>query len=271
MGPKNLLILPFIPKYTLEDMQESARFKGGRCLSGEYRGADSPLAWQCKRGHAWEATPLVVMQGGWCVQCLKQESKETRLKKLQRIAEKKGGKCLTKKYVNLSTRMKWQCGNGHRWETTPKVIFQGSWCARCAQIDRMHTIETMRSLAEQKGGLCLSGRYVSNIVKLTWQCGNGHKWKTTPAGIISGNWCPYCARRAKGTIEEMRKIARKRGGKCLSNRYVNTHTGLIWQCSRGHQWEAVPDAVKRGTWCPVCAIDVKKKNLLGGKNKTRPE
>jgi len=244
-------------------MQESARSKGGRCLSGEYGDIYTPLTWKCRKGHTWEASPLIVAQGGWCVQCQKQEElSRERLDKLQGIAEGKRGKCLSKKYVNLATKLKWQCSEGHRWETTPKVIFQGSWCAECARLRSMHTIEAMKKLAERKGGLCLSEKYESNIVKLTWQCSKGHVWKATPAGIISGNWCPVCARRAKGTIREMRQIARNRGGKCLSARYVNTHTGLIWQCRKGHQWEAKPDAVKRGTWCPVCAIDVKKRNLF---------
>jgi hypothetical protein len=205
---------------------------------------------------------VFVAQGAWCVQCQKQEAvRKERLEKLQRIAAKKGGKCLSKKYINLATKLKWQCSEGHRWETTPKVVFQGSWCGECAHERSRHTIEAMKKLAARKGGKCLSEKYVSNVSKLSWQCDKGHTWKATPAGIISGNWCPVCARRAKSTIGEMRRLAALRGGKCLSARYINTHIGLIWQCSRKHQWEATPKAIKRGTWCPVCAIDVKKKNL----------
>jgi hypothetical protein len=271
MTLKNLPALPFVPRYTLADMQEFARAKGGKCISNEYRGIYTPLTWKCKNGHTWDALPTIVTQGGWCVTCLKQEKKKKeRLEKLNRIAEKNGGKCLSKKYVNQSTKLKWQCSKGHRWETTPKVILQGSWCRKCAQLRSKLTIEAMKKLAERKGGLCLSETYVSNVVKLTWQCNKGHVWKTTPAGVISGNWCPVCVRRAKSTIEEMRQVAQLRGGKCLSTRYVNTHSGLIWQCDKGHQWEAKPGTVKRGTWCPVCAIDIKKKNLfIKKKNKPR--
>ena len=38
----------------------------------------------------------------------------------------------------------------------------------------------------------------------------------------------------KISIEEMQEIARKRGGKCLSKKYINAHTKLEWQCANGH-------------------------------------
>ncbi len=56
----------------------------------------------------------------------------------------------------------------------------------------------------------------------------------------------------KLTIEEMQKIAEERGGKCLSSIYVTSHRKLLWECAEGHQWEAIPKNVKRGSWCPKC-------------------
>ena len=54
------------------------------------------------------------------------------------------------------------------------------------------------------------------------------------------------------TIKEMRDIASKRNGKCLSRVYKNARSDLAWQCVNGHEWQATPDNVKRGTWCPYC-------------------
>jgi Zn finger protein HypA/HybF involved in hydrogenase expression len=42
------------------------------------------------------------------------------------------------------------------------------------------------------------------------------------------------------------------GGSLLSNYYVNGGTKLRWRCAEGHEWEAIPASVKRGTWCPIC-------------------
>jgi hypothetical protein len=66
--------------------------------------------------------------------------------------------------------------------------------------------------------------------------------------------------RKKLTIEEMRSIAEERGGKCLSDVYVSANKKLLWECAEGHKWEAVPNSIKIGTWCPHCARMIKKGN-----------
>jgi hypothetical protein len=54
-------------------------------------------------------------------------------------------------------------------------------------------------------------------------------------------------------IEKLRELAKTRGGACLSTIYLGGRAKLEWVCKEGHSWEAVPDRVSRGTWCPVCA------------------
>ena len=112
----------------------------------------------------------------------------------------------------------------------------------------------MHKLAEKKGGKCLSIEYVNTRTKLKWQCKEGHVWEAKPKKIKRGTWCPICARNVRLTIEKMHKLAEKKGGKCLSTEYVNTRTKLKWQCKEGHVWEARPDNIKRGTWCPICRL-----------------
>ena len=58
----------------------------------------------------------------------------------------------------------------------------------------------------------------------------------------------------------MRRIARDRGGSCLSTEYINAMSKLKWICSKGHEWESSPAYVKQGTWCPDCG-KTKKQTL----------
>ena len=55
------------------------------------------------------------------------------------------------------------------------------------------------------------------------------------------------------TIQDMKKLAKARSGRCVSGTYVNARTKLLWECAEGHQWEATPSKIKLGTWCPYCA------------------
>ena len=53
-------------------------------------------------------------------------------------------------------------------------------------------------------------------------------------------------------------IAESRGGKCLSTKYKDNKTPLVWICSKNHTWSAPLRRVKSsGSWCPYCAGTVK--------------
>jgi hypothetical protein len=121
------------------------------------------------------------------------------------------------------------------------------------------SIEDMQHLAAKQGGKCLSDIYVNNRLPLEWECSKKHRWFARPSNIKSGHWCPYCSPNAaamlgnEGLLKKCQQIAESRGGNCLSDIYVTARKPLQWQCSKGHIWEATPDNVKRGKWCPECA------------------
>jgi hypothetical protein len=183
-------------------------------------------------------------------------SRKLTLQHIQQLAAHNHGKCLSKSYIDNRLKLKWQCIKGHIWEAPANAIQQGHWCPTCAGRPKIK-IKDMQNLAESRGGKCLSEIYVNAHTHLKWTCQYGHGWKATPNNIRGGKWCPTCgiesrAQKQRSGIDEMKFIANARGGECLSKKYINTATKLKWMCSKGHVWEAMPDGVKRGTWCPVC-------------------
>ena len=62
----------------------------------------------------------------------------------------------------------------------------------------------------------------------------------------------------KLSIKDFKEIARERGGKCLSDVYVNSYTKLRFRCWCGQEWEGRPDNIKRGHWCPTCGSKRRK-------------
>ena len=185
-----------------------------------------------------------------------------KIEDFQKIAEERGGKCLSEKYINTNTKLEFECVKGHRWFATPHNIKNGTWCPQCYQNEIAPKIEDFQKIAEDRGGKCLSPKYVNTRTKLEWECKNGHKWKATPKSIKNGTWCPKCAIvNLKSTIKKMQQFAIRKGGKCLSEEYVNAKTKLEWECKKGHRWFATPDNVtrERGTWCPKCALENLKK------------
>lgn len=55
------------------------------------------------------------------------------------------------------------------------------------------------------------------------------------------------------TIDDMKKAAVFRGGKCRSRKLKDMYKPLKWECAFGHKFEMSPNLVlKGGHWCPDC-------------------
>jgi len=111
---------------------------------------------------------------------------------LQEIANSRGGMLLSKNYVNSTTKLEWQCKNGHVWKSTPTNIRTGRWCSVCSHRKKL-TIEEMQKIAKSRSGECLSKVYVNHYTKLRWRCKHGHVWEAVPMSVKVGSWCPMCA------------------------------------------------------------------------------
>ncbi len=119
-------------KYTIKDMQKLAAKKRGTCLSAEYLADSKKLKWQCSKKHIWKATPNNIKRDKWCPKCAREKTK-LGIEKMQEIAEKREGKCLSKKYINRNTHITWQCAKGHIWKATSSNVKRGTWCPKCSR------------------------------------------------------------------------------------------------------------------------------------------
>lgn len=241
-------------KLTIYVMASLASERGGRCISTLYVNSVTPLLWKCGVGHKWKAAPASIRQGSWCPTCA--GVKRGTIQEMHGIAESRGGSCISDKYVNTETKLHWGCRAGHEWNAAPLHIKRGHWCPVCARVARL-TLQEMNSIAVRRSGHCLSAEYLGSANPLRWKCALGHEWDARPSSIKSGNWCPYCASNRELDLEQMRQIARERGGRCLATAYRNGRTPLLWECSQRHQWRARPEDIKGGTrkkgsWCLEC-------------------
>jgi len=130
-------------------------------------------------------------------------------------------------------------------------------------------IECAHKIAKERDGKCLSDNYINNSLPLKWQCNKDkHIWTTSYNSIQHGTWCPKCAGKQKLTILDLQKLAKERDGVCLSKKYINSHTKIIFKCNKDNCiWKAIPGNVVYGSWCPKCgkenmAIEHAKKHNL---------
>ena len=188
------------------------------------------------------------------------------------LARQKGGKCMSKEYTNNSTKLIWQCAEGHVWEATPfSVKHQSSWCPECVRSGRRLGIKEMQEMAAFFAGQCLSTKYEGLNKDLSWKCDKGHVFESPPRVVrFQGKWCPVCRKdmfskaddpgpKKRGrkpkfvySIQDMQELAKRFGGHCISKEYTEENNDLVWVCGVGHSWLSPPKAVRKGRWCPMC-------------------
>ena len=89
---------------------------------------------------------------------------------------------------------------------------------------------------------------------MQWGCPQGHTWESTYNYLASHPYCPTCREKREGgkSLERCRRIARQRGGECLSESFVSVPGKMGWRCKNGHEWLATHTQIKAGHWCPEC-------------------
>lgn len=126
-------------KGTIEEMQQLAKSRSGICRSKEYVNSKTKLWWECSKSHRWQSSPFSIkVRESWCPICANNLPKG--IKEMCRLVKKKNGKCLSKEYVNVKTKLLWECDKGHRFQSTPDNVRLGMWCSKCKKKNIKRTV-----------------------------------------------------------------------------------------------------------------------------------
>jgi len=189
--------------------------------------------------------------------------KKKTMKSLIQEANSVNAKCMFKysDYKDNQTKMPYMCNScGHKWSAVPGSIQCGRGCPECGLIKRANnrkantrTIQEVLQAAKLKGGKCLSKEYLGTDSKHLFECAKGHKWETSAYNILKGkSWCPTCAGRYN-RLDKLREIAKKRDGKLISTKYIDTSFKYTFKCSRGHIFKINVRGLSKGSWCSECS------------------
>ena len=180
-----------------------------------------------------------------------------------KIIKNYNGECLSDSYKGESTDLEFICQQGYLFKKTPTEIRKGKWCPGPCCNEKARDINKVKTYIEEKGGVLLS-EYRNNHSPIEFQCENGHI-NTTTWQSLRVSWCCKCAGNCKGTIDEMKEIAKAKGGYCLSTEYLGSDKKLEWTCQKNNHksWFATPGNIKPtstklGSWCPECWSEKKQ-------------
>ncbi|WP_052090961.1 hypothetical protein [Desulfosporosinus sp. HMP52] len=112
-------------------------------------------------------------------------------------------------------------------------------------------LDELDAILKKREGKCLSPCYRGSKEKLKLECKRGHVFQLTPNQIKLGVWCRKCWRKVEEVQEEMHRIAKEKGGRCITQKYIDCVTKMDWECIQGHTWKATLSSVRK-SWCPEC-------------------
>jgi len=97
--------------------------------------------------------------------------------------------------------------------------------------------------------------------KVWWVCSEGHEWQAIVNNRASGTGCPYCKGNAvcddTSFATRKTKLAKewhpvKNGDLTPKDVTIHSAKKVWWQCSKGHEWQAIIASRTAGNNCPFC-------------------
>lgn len=277
--------------YTIEDMNEIAALKpgGGRCLSKEFNGTKKNHLWECYTcGNKWLAKPGDIIgkpsrpQGIWCPKCSRGINERMCRAFFEKIFNKEFPKenklnWLKKKKLHL---------DGYNNELKLAFEYQGK--QHYLQISLYHSkkkdFKAYKERDEYKRIMCL--KHGIRLIEVGYLTRNGQLHKIgyedmeeyirkecekkgiiVPKSIKKIDWRQFNVAPSK-YLEEIKNIAVKKGGKCLSQFYLGAIEKLEFICGEKHHFWATPSQIKgkpsrpKGIWCPKCKFKNLPQNQL---------
>lgn len=169
--------------------------------------------WRCLEGHEWETTYASIQENG-CPYCSGVAKKA--IEDYHGLAEERGFKWIGEELPRgVRIKTKWECKQGHQWETPYNHIQQGTGCPHCAGLAKK-VIEDYYSLASERGFEWIGEELPEYVaIKTPWRCPQKHEWEACYSSIQQGSGCPHCLDLINGVqvSKPQRQICKMVGGK----------------------------------------------------------
>jgi hypothetical protein len=176
---------------------------------------------------------------------------------LRELVVSRGGVLLARQYVNTVTKVRVECGAGHRFAMTPDHLKAGRWCSRCAREARhRRRLGELEEAVRERGGRILSA-YHNASTHVRFECARRHRFRSIPRLVENGTWCRICANEARiatqqaEALERLRQCVDAYGGRVLSP-WNGSKGTMLFECGLGHRFRRDPEAIRAGQWCSIC-------------------
>lgn len=180
---------------------------------------------------------------------------------LKSIAVSAGWTMISIIYINVKTKIKLKCPNGHIVDRVPGEFKRIQSCPECEPKKHKSKAEYREEFFSllNKDGYKLKSEYITGNQHVTVICASNHEYDIKPNEFRRNIRCVKCYHQPSEDVKEMfmSEIADSRY--TLISPYVKSLEHVTLKCPEGHDYKVTPRRFMEGTRCTTCISGVKLK------------
>ncbi len=240
--------------------------------------------WKCPKGHEYEARISDRNRGNGCSICAGKkvipginDLASLNPKLVSEWNYKRNGKLLPSDFTaNSDKKVWWECKYHHEWQASIANRNKNHGCPYCSG---RNAIPGQNDLATLNPKLANEWNYKKNAnLKpqdctlssnriVWWECAKGHEWRASINNRNKGRKCAFCGN--KKILSGYNDLAtvnprlasewdyKKNGTLKPQDVAPNSGKKVWWQCSKGHEWQAIIASRSSGRECPICSQNLR--------------
>ena len=179
---------------------------------------------------------------------------------------------------NSNKKVWWKCNKGHEWQSKISHRNNGSGCPYCSNQNVLKGYNDLLTLNptlanewdyDKNGEITPAMVTLGSTRKVWWKCSEGHEWQAVINNRSKGRGCPYCSGRyaikGKNDLQTINPTLadewnyEKNNGLTPAEVLPNSDRKVWWKCINGHEWQASIGSRNKGSGCPICRKNKKRK------------
>ncbi len=180
--------------------------------------------------------------------------------------------------ANSNKKVWWKCSKGHEWQSKISHRNNGSGCPYCADqkvLKGYNDLKTLNPILAKEWDYDKNDELTPDTValgstkKVWWKCNKGHEWQAAINNRSKGRGCPFCSGRyaikGENDLQTINPTLanewnyENNNGLTPADVLPNSDKKVWWTCSKGHEWQATIGSRNKGSGCPHCAREKRRK------------
>ena len=116
-----------------------------------------------------------------------------------------GFACLATEWKGQQAAYTFVCPLGHAFQRNAGAMNYGTSSPLCPACERAASYKRLLVLAGWRGGKCLETDFLGSQTLHRMRCAKGHEWQALGARLLTGHWCPLCAKETPVSRRRARK------------------------------------------------------------------